>query len=49
MDHSGAYLVWKYFFPDTDIPLFIRYIEDADLNTNLMEIFDKFKAWAPHF
>jgi oligoribonuclease NrnB/cAMP/cGMP phosphodiesterase (DHH superfamily) len=29
--HSGAYLTWKYFFKDVEVPLFIKYIEDYDL------------------
>ncbi len=31
MDHSGAYLAWKYFHPDREVPSFILYIEDRDL------------------
>jgi oligoribonuclease NrnB/cAMP/cGMP phosphodiesterase (DHH superfamily) len=31
MDHCGAHLVWKYFFPEKPIPLFVRYIEDNDI------------------
>lgn len=31
MDHSGAYLTWKYFFPDQDVPLLVKYIEDNDI------------------
>lgn len=31
MDHSGAYITWKYFFPDEDPPLLIKYIEDNDI------------------
>ena len=30
-NHSGAYLTWKYFFPDKEVPQFIKYIEDYDL------------------
>lgn len=30
LNHSGAYLTWKYFFEDEPI-LFIRYIEDRDI------------------
>lgn len=36
MNHSGAYLAWKYLFGEDNIPLLIRYIEDRDLwNWNL--------------
>jgi len=31
MDHSGAVLTWKFFFPKADVPTFLRYIEDRDL------------------
>jgi oligoribonuclease NrnB/cAMP/cGMP phosphodiesterase (DHH superfamily) len=31
MNHSGAYLAWAYLFPDDNVPLLIRYIEDRDL------------------
>jgi uncharacterized protein len=30
-EHSGATLAWAYFHPDTPIPLFLQYVEDADL------------------
>lgn len=30
-DHSGAYLAWQYFHPDTEVPRFIAYISDADI------------------
>lgn len=31
MAHSGAYLTWKYFFPEGNVPLLIQYIEDNDI------------------
>jgi len=31
MNHSGAILTWKWFFPDYDAPLFLKYIQDRDL------------------
>lgn len=31
MNHSGAYLTWKFFYPDNDVPLFVKYIEDNDI------------------
>jgi len=37
MNHSGAYLTWKYFFPNTKVPLLIQYIEDRDIWINSME------------
>jgi nanoRNase/pAp phosphatase (c-di-AMP/oligoRNAs hydrolase) len=29
-NHSGSYLAWKYFHPDTKVPRFIEYVSDAD-------------------
>ena len=31
MLHSGAYLTWKYFYPNSDVPLFVKYVEDNDI------------------
>jgi oligoribonuclease NrnB/cAMP/cGMP phosphodiesterase (DHH superfamily) len=31
MDHCGAYLTWKWFFPGEPVPLFVKYIEDNDI------------------
>jgi len=31
IDHSGAVLAWRYFFPDKEVPLFLQYVEDGDL------------------
>lgn len=31
MNHSGAWLAWKFFHPDTEVPDMIQYIEDRDL------------------
>jgi len=31
MNHSGAALAWKYFFPDLAVPWLIQYVEDMDL------------------
>lgn len=28
--YSGAYLAWQYFHPDTEVPVLIKYISDAD-------------------
>lgn len=32
LDHSGAYLTWRYFHPDTKVPEFIEYLSDGDIN-----------------
>lgn len=31
MNHCGAYLVWQYFYPLKQVPLFVKYIEDNDI------------------
>jgi uncharacterized protein len=31
MKHSGAHLAWKFFFPEEEVPLLIKYIEDNDI------------------
>lgn len=31
MDHSGAVLAWKYFHPKKATPVFLKYVEDADI------------------
>jgi len=31
MEHSGAMLTWKHFYPNEEAPLLIQYIEDRDL------------------
>ncbi len=37
MNHSGATLTWKYFFPGVEIPLLLLYIEDRDIWKNELE------------
>ena len=32
LEHSGAYLAWRYFFPDEKMPSFIEYLSDGDIN-----------------
>jgi oligoribonuclease NrnB/cAMP/cGMP phosphodiesterase (DHH superfamily) len=34
MEHSGAYLTWKFFHSDKEVPLLIKYIEDRDIWNN---------------
>lgn len=31
VEHSGAYIAWKYFFPNEKVPKLVEYIEDGDL------------------
>ena len=45
MNHSGAYLVWKYFYPEEPVPLLIQYIQDRDIWTKEMPNTDAFFAW----
>ena len=32
--HSAIYLTWKKFFPNKEVPLFVKYVEDNDIKTN---------------
>lgn len=56
VNHSGAILTWKYFYPGIEPPVFLNYIEDYDLwkfdyeetrafNAVLKEIPYNFKDW----
>ena len=45
MNHSGAFLTWKWCFPDEPVPLLIRYIEDRDLWRNEMDNSMAFAQW----
>lgn len=56
INHSGAVLVWQYFFPDQAVPKLLQHIEDTDLwrfnleNTReitaFLELYDfDFKLW----
>ena len=31
INHSGSVLAWKYFHPNEDVPLLLKYVEDVDL------------------
>jgi oligoribonuclease NrnB/cAMP/cGMP phosphodiesterase (DHH superfamily) len=31
MDRSGAVIAWNYFFPDTEAPMLLQYVQDRDL------------------
>ena len=31
LDHSGAYLAWRHFHPNTEVPKLIQYVQDRDL------------------
>lgn len=45
MTHSGAWLTWKYFFPNNTVPKLINYIQDRDLWTKQMHLTDAFSYW----
>lgn len=45
MEHSGAYLTWKYFFPDEPVPELIQYIEDRDIWANKKDMYEEFSVW----
>jgi oligoribonuclease NrnB/cAMP/cGMP phosphodiesterase (DHH superfamily) len=42
MDQSGAVITWNYFFPNTPVPKFIKYIEDRDIWKKEMKYSDEF-------
>ncbi len=31
LNHSGAYLAWQYFHPNTKVPVFLQYISESDI------------------
>lgn len=39
MDKCGATLTWDYFFPNQEVPIFLKYIEDRDIWLNKMPFF----------
>jgi oligoribonuclease NrnB/cAMP/cGMP phosphodiesterase (DHH superfamily) len=45
INHSGAWLTWKYFFPHRKVPLMIEYIQDRDIWTNKLPHTDAFASW----
>ena len=45
MEHSGAMLTWFYFFPNTEPPLLIKYIEDRDIWAKKLPNTDDFNSW----
>ncbi|MBA43013.1 MAG: hypothetical protein CMF62_03275 [Magnetococcales bacterium] len=45
MEYSGAYLTWKFFFPEKSVPLLISYIQDRDLWLKKMPLTEEFSAW----
>ncbi|CAH6421158.1 Hypothetical protein KVN_LOCUS164 [uncultured virus] len=45
MNHSGASLTWKFFFPDTELPYLIKLIEDRDIWGKKFKETKYFAAW----
>lgn len=45
MDMSGASLAWNYFFPNEEMPLLVKYIEDRDIWTNKLPLIEEYAAW----
>jgi oligoribonuclease NrnB/cAMP/cGMP phosphodiesterase (DHH superfamily) len=45
MDHSGAYITWKYFNRIDDVPLMILYIEDNDIWIKKMQFTKEVSAY----
>jgi len=45
MNHSAAMLVWNYFYPDTDAPNLIKYIEDRDIWKKEIPESEPFSTW----
>jgi len=43
--HSGAYLVWCYFFDEKSMPDFIRYVEDNDLGKRILTGTKEFSSY----
>ena len=31
LDHSGCFLTWQYFYPNSDVPLLLQYISEGDI------------------
>lgn len=45
MDYSGAYLTWKYYFPHSEVPLFIQYVSDYDTFKKVLPKTTEFTAY----
>lgn len=43
--HSGAWLAWKYFHPDTEIPKMIEYISDSDTWAHALPDYEQIEAY----
>lgn len=45
MDHSGAALTWKFFFPGVELPTLLKYIQDRDLWKWELDKSKEISAW----
>ena len=45
MEYSGAYLAWKYFFPEDNVPKLIQYIQDNDIWTKKLPMTLEYTAY----
>lgn len=45
MDRSGAALTWLYMFPNKELPLLIKHIEDRDIWTKVLPYNNEFATW----
>lgn len=43
--HSGAYLAWEYFHPQTEVPKMIQYISDSDIWTHELPDWEYIEAY----
>lgn len=44
-NHSGAYLAWKYFYPEIKVPKLIDYISDADTWAHILPDWEEIKSF----
>jgi hypothetical protein len=45
MNFSGAYLAWRFWFGNRDVPTFIKYIQDVDIWTKKLPLVEEFSCW----
>jgi oligoribonuclease NrnB/cAMP/cGMP phosphodiesterase (DHH superfamily) len=44
MNHSGAYLAWKFFFPIREVPSVVLYVQDHDIWTHVLPLHKEYMA-----
>ena len=45
MEKSGSVLTWEYFYPNKELPLMLKYIQDRDIWTKKLPNTDEFSYW----